>query len=117
VSTTFGKRILILTTSFRTPTGVPSFFLFLTSFFAGNSAKFREHRQALESLFVTPFLCNRLVVYHPSPVTLGPCILTVVETNRSCVVLKYDWIRKTFTYVLIELKSLDEVTTSDFQTC
>ena len=65
---------------------------------------------------MAPFLCDRLVVWHPPPVTLGPCMLSAVEASRSCAVPKHDWIRKTFTYILIELKSLDEVTAAGFQT-
>ena len=43
-------------------------------------------------------------------------ILAAVEASRSCAVLKHDWIRKTFTYILMELKPFDEVTAVGFQT-
>ncbi len=66
--------------------------------------------------YVDPFLCDCLVVYHQPPVRLTLFILTVVESTRSCVVPKHDLIRKTFTYILTELMTLDGVTTEDFQT-
>jgi hypothetical protein len=52
----------------------------------------------------------------PATCYVGSVHVSRGEANRSCVLPKHDWIRKTFTYTLIELKPLDEVTAAGFQT-